>query len=183
MNEEFNPVKEYLFERIKKSESKIKKKISEQKYSETIEDIVSQCYDKTTSIGPKEETLPILATGILHYLLTNTLIKSQRKVKKDGIEIDIIIPDLKTLEKDPKRTLIIYIPTSHNRTNIEVKLDKLGEIQPEKQNIWIVLVKNMPLSHKTYIIEKENNTFSKIIFDIAQFVNISGQNKFKILKI
>lgn len=183
MNEEFNPVKEYLFEYIKKSESEIKKKMSEQKYAEIIEDIISQCYDEITSIGPKEEALPTLATGILHYLLTNTLIKSQRKVKKDGIEIDIIIPDLKTLEKDPKRTLIIYIPTSYNRNNIEVKLDRLGKIQPEKQNIWVVLAKNMPLNHKTYMMEKENNTFSKIIFDIAQFVNISGQNKFKILKI
>ena len=50
-------------------------------------------------MNKKEEVIGILATGILHYLLTNALLNSQRKVNYQGMELDIIIPDIRTLEK------------------------------------------------------------------------------------
>ena len=46
-----------------------------------------------------------------------------------------------------------------------------------------VLSQRIDFENKSYVISKENNTFSKIIFDIAQFVNVQGQNKFKILRV
>jgi hypothetical protein len=70
----------------------------------------------------------------------------------------------------------------HTKT-IEQKLDQLQKIQPIKENIWLVITENLNLQNKTYVIEKRNSSFSKIIYDIAQFVNIQGQNKFKILRI
>jgi len=54
-------------------------------------------------MGEKEEVVGVLATGLLHYLLTNALISSQRKVTYNDNELDIVIPDTKTLEKDPKK--------------------------------------------------------------------------------
>ena len=60
---------------------------------------------------------------------------------------------------------------------------ELYKIQPKKQNVWLVLSQKLDFENRSYIIEKENQTFSKIIFDIARFVNVHGQNKFKILKI
>ena len=182
MQEEQNPVKEYLFEYISKSK-KIPLLISEQKFSEAIEDIIANCYDKIITLSEKSEALGILATGVLHYLLTNALINSQRKIEFQGVEIDIVIPDTKTLEKDPKKTLIIYIPKTTNTDTIIKQLRKLEKIQPEKQNIWIVLSKKIDLDNKSYIIGNQNNSFSEIIFDIAQFINVQDQNKFKILKI
>src|SRR3989344_4304927 len=134
-------------------------------------------------MGEKEESLAILSTGLLHYLLTNAMIPSQRKIKYNGIEIDIVIPNLKTLEIDPKKTLIIYIPKTIDKHNIEQKLEQLEKIQPIKDNIWLVITKKLEFQTKTYVIEKKNASFSKIIYDIAQFVNIQGQNKFKILRI
>jgi len=110
-------------------------------------------------------------------------LNSQRKIEYEGIEVDIVIPDLKTLEKDPKQTLIICIPKTSNKEEIEKKLTELYKIQPEKQNVWLVLSQKLDFENRTYIIQKDNQTFSKIIFDIAQFVNVHGQNKFKILRI
>ena len=134
-------------------------------------------------MGQKEESLGILATGLLHYLLTNATISSQRKIEYDGIQIDIVIPDLKTLQIDPKKTLIICIPKTIDKTSIEQKLDQLQKIQPIKDNIWLVITKKLDFQNKTYVIEKDNASFSKIIYDIAQFVNVQGQSKFKILRI
>lgn len=181
MQEESNPIKEYLFDYLK-SES-IQKLTSQLQFAEIIDDVLENCYDKVILMGEKEEGLGILATALLHYLLTNALLSSQRKVEYSGIQIDVIIPDLKTLEIDPKKTLIICIPKTIDRKTIEQKLDQLQKIQPIKENIWLVITENLDLQNKTYVIKKRNSSFSKIIYDIAQFVNIQGQNKFKILRI
>ena len=183
MQEEPNPIKDYLFDYLSKSNEKIQKLISDEKFSEIIDDVITNCYDKIITMGGKEESIGVLATGLLHFLLTNALLNSQRKVECQGIDIDIVIPDLKTLEKDPKQTLIICIPKTSDKNVIEQKLLELNKIQPEKQNIWLVLSQELDFENKSYIIQKENQTFSKIIFDIAQFVNVHGTSKFKILKI
>ena len=182
MQEEPNPIKDYLFDYLKKSEKRIQELISQSKFTEIIDDVLENCYDKVISIGGKEG-LGILATGLLHYLLTNALVSSQRKIEYNGMQIDIIIPDLKTLEIDPKKTLIICIPETIDKTIIEQKLEQLQKIQPAKDNIWLVITKKLDFQNKTYVIEKKNASFSKIIYDIAQFVNIQGQTKFKILRI
>ena len=183
MQDEPNQVKDYLFDYLAKSDEKIQKLISDEKFSEIIDDVITNCYDKIITLGDKDESIGVLATGLLHFLLTNALLNSQRKIEYNGIEIDIVIPDLKTLEQDPKQTLLIYIPKTTNKEEIEQKLIELYKIQPEKQNVWLVLSQKLDFENRSYIIEKDNQTFSKIIFDIAQFTNVQGQNKFKILRI
>ena len=183
MQEDPNPVKDYLFDYLSKSKEKIEKLISEEKFSEIIDNVIENCYDKIITFGGKDESVGVLATGLLHYLLTNALINSQRKVDHKEIEIDIVIPDIKTLEKDPKKTLLICIPKSSNKNIIEGKISQLEKIQPERENIWVVLSENVSINKKYFVLTKENNSFSKIIFEIAQFSNVHGTNKFKILRI
>ena len=183
MEEEPNPIKEYLFSYIQNSEKKFQGFFLQEKYDNVIEDIVENCYSKISMSDCKEESLGILATGILHYMLTNSMIVSQRKIEKNGVEIDIVIPDLKTLDKDPKKTLIIYIPKTLDKKIIQERLGQLKRVQPETQNIWLVLTQDLGFDCKTYVIQKDKSSFSKIIFDIAQFVNVQEHNKFKILRI
>lgn len=179
--EEENPLKEYLFEQIKKSEKKFQTLFSQEKMDEVIGDILDSCYDKAAEEN-KEENLGILATGIMHYMLTNAMITSQRKVEINGIQIDIVIPDLKTLEKDPKKSMIICIPKTSDRKKIKEKIEDLEKVQPEKQNIWLITSKDFGFENKTYQIKK-GGSFANIIFDVARFVNVQGSNKFKILRI
>lgn len=182
MQEEPNPIKDYLFDYLKKSD-RINELISQSKFAEIIDDVLENCYDKVISTGKKEENLGILATGLLHYTLTNALIPSQRKVEKNEIQIDIVIPNLKTLENDPKKALIICIPKTNDKNIIKQRLDHLRKIQPIEDNVWLVTTKKTDFQNRTYVVEKKNETFSKIIYDVAQFVNIQSQNKFKILRI
>lgn len=182
MEQEANPIKDYLFEYINKSKT-IPHLISEKKFDAVINDVVDSCYDKILTMGQKNDAVGVLATGLLHYLLTNSLISSQRKIEYQGQEIDIVIPDIKTLEKDPKKSLIICIPKSSNKHVIDKKLLQLEKVQPEKENIWFVLSENIETDRRSFVLEKQNNTFSKIIFDVAQFINVGGASKFKILKI
>jgi hypothetical protein len=115
----------------------------------------------------KEESVAVLCTGLLHYLLTNALITSQRKVEYNGNELDIVIPNIKTLEKDPKKTLLIYIAKTSDVKVINEEITSLEKFQSEKENIWAVLSENIPIKNKSFILNKENNSFSKIIFEIA----------------
>ena len=182
MSEESNPIKDYLFNYIEKSTT-ISKLISEQKFDVIIDEIIENCYDKITLMDKKEESVGILATGLLHYLLTNALLNSQRKVEYKGLELDIVIPDVRTLEKDAKMTLLILIPKSSDKKIIDKKISQLNEIQPNKDNIWVVLSEDVSVDSKSFVLSKENNSFSKIIFEIAQFSNVGKSNKFKILRI
>jgi len=180
--EEINPLKEYLFNYIDKSEQRFQLLFSQTKMGEIIDDILEHCYYKASLMGDKEESMGVLATGILHYMLTNAMIPSQRKVEHDGIEVDIAIPDIKTLEKDPKKTLVICIPKTLDKKIISQKLEQLKKIQPEKQNIWVVLTQDLGFENKTFVIQK-NSSFSSIVFEIGKFVNVQGQSKFKILRV
>ncbi len=182
MEEEPNPIKDYLFNYIEKSEI-IPNLIIEKKFDQIIEDVTANCYDQIISMGNKAESIGILATGLLHYLLTNALITSQRKIEYEGIEIDIIVPDVKTLKKDPKKTLLVCIPKSSDPKTINEKISALEKIQPEKENIWLVLSEDISTGKKSFVLSKDNNTFSKIIFEIAKFSNVGGSNKFKILRV
>src|SRR3989338_2426658 len=123
MQEEPNPIKDFLFDYIK-SEKRIQELTLQAKFTEIIDNVLENCYDKVISMGEKEESLGMLVTGLLHYILTNALVSSQRKIDYNGIQIDIIIPDLKTLEIDPKKTLIICIPKTIDKTIIEQKLEQ-----------------------------------------------------------
>ena len=182
MEEEANPIKEYLFEYIKNSQT-IPELISQKKFDLVIDEIIQNCYDKVVSMDEKDVALGVLATGTLHYLLTESLLNSQRKVECQGTELDIVVPDIKTLEKDPKMTLVICIPKSSDKQIVEEKISQLEKIQPIKENIWVVLSENIQLENKTFVLSKENSSFLKIIFEIAQFSNVGGANKFKILRI
>ena len=177
-----NPVKDYLFNYIEKSTT-FTKLISEKKFDIIINEIIENCYDKIILMDEKDEALGVLATGILHYLLTNALLNSQRKIEHQGVELDIVIPNLKTLEKDAKMTLLILIPKSSDKKIIDEKISQLEKIQPIKENIWVVLSKEISLDCKSFILSKENNSFSNIIFEIGQFSNVGKSNKFKILRI
>jgi hypothetical protein len=179
--QESDNIKEFLFNYISNSE-KITKFVSESKFAEIIIDVLENCYEKILLMGEKDESVGVLATGLLHFLLTASLIPSQRKVEFRGIQIDIVIPDLKTLENDPKKTLLICIPKTSDVNSIEKILKDTQKIQPNNENIWLVLTKEMDFKNKTFVV-KNDTSFSKIIYEIAQFTNVNQQNKFKILRI
>ena len=50
MQDEPNQVKDYLFDYLAKSDEKIQKLISEEKFSEIIDDVITNCYDKIITI-------------------------------------------------------------------------------------------------------------------------------------
>ena len=187
-------IKYCLFSYLEGSSSCIESQMSKDRFDVVINDVVKSCYDEAVSIGgngddnvaaaaTKAASISVLATGLLHYLLTASLITSQRKIDYNDCAVDIIVPDIKTLKNDPKKALLLCIPDTADAKAVNESISRLEKIQPHMENIWLVLSKDVPTSKRTYVLAKEGNTFAEIIFDISKFVRVNESSKFKILKI
>ena len=177
-------VKDLLYQELAKiTEEKIQLDISKGQSSKSIDEIMSNCYPKILQIdGNVDENVAIFAESLMHYLLTISLIPSQRKVSQKNVEIDIIIPDLKTLNSNPKDSIVIYFPKGCNEVMIKHGILKLEKIQTVKENIWLVLRTDLQIKNRTYHIDNYGGSFTKILDDITEFLSSRKQSKFKIIK-
>lgn len=181
---EASPIKDLLYEQINLiSEQKIQTEISKNNGVDIIRHIVSNCSPKITRLnGDQHENFEAFAESLMHYLLTNALIPSQRKVTPKNIEIDIVVPDVRTLVSSPKDALIIVFPKTKNVNTILESLERMEAIQPIKENIWLVQKTSLGLQYKTYEIDNACS-FSNMINDINAFCSSKTQSKFKIFKV
>ena len=179
---ESNPVKEILYDYLEKlGESEIQKLLSQKKSPELVGKIITECYQKIKNLESNiDENISMFFTAMLHYLLTNSLTPSQRKIVFKGIELDIVIPDVKTLESNPKNSLIISISTLQDKEDLKRISNELKKIQPNKENIWFVLKEKIPLNYK--IFEIKNKSIIYIIEEINDFLTSTKQTQFKIFK-
>lgn len=177
-----SPVKDILYQKLSEiSENTIQLEISKNNSSKIISELISKCLPRIKQISHNlDEDYGIFAESLLHYFLTLAVIPSQRKVSKNGVEIDISIPDLKTLDSNPKDVLIIIFPKSSDKNLIQKRISDITQIQPINENIWLVLHRNFEAKNKIYQIN--NNSLIKILDDIKEFLSTRKQNKFKIMK-
>ena len=129
MDEEPNPTKDILYEVINQiGESKIHQEIAYSNHEKIINEIIELSKEKIQQLdGEQENNLAKFLTAFLHYLLTIVLIPSQRKIQKDAIDIDIVVPNLKTLETNPKNAILICIPEIHEYT-IESQIKEMNSL-------------------------------------------------------
>lgn len=126
------------------------------KIKEILSKTIATIYEKKENIDSDynnfEKSLSILCEAFLHFLLTITSLPSQRKIMLNELEIDLVIPDIKTLYKDPKKTLIIKF--DKDLSTIEY-IKKLDNIQKIKENIWIVSATPLEINYRNYVIYKK----------------------------
>ncbi len=126
------------------------------KIKEILSKTIATIYEKKENIDSDynnfEKSLSILCEAFLHFLLTITSLPSQRKIMLNELDIDLIIPDIKTLYKDPKKTLIIKF--DKDSSTIEY-IKKLDNIQKIKENIWIVSATPLEINYRNYVIYKK----------------------------
>ena len=182
--DESSPIKDILYEQINSiSEHKIQEEISKNNTSSMINQIIDASYQKISQlIGNTHENFETFAESLMHYFLTNTLVPSQRKITVKTTNIDIVIPDSRTLVSSPKDALVILFPKTDHIGTILESIKKLQDIQPLKENIWIVQKTNLGLDYKTFEIDN-TRSFANLIQNIEMFLSQKTQSKFKIFKI
>jgi hypothetical protein len=115
---------------------------------------------------------------LLHFMLTASLLPSERKVNWKGAELDLVVPSLKMLSKSPEKALVIQII----KRNAELtKIMHAQSVQPHNGNIWIVSAKRLEVNHKNYYLGSIQFPYSRIILDINAFLACKGDRGLKLL--
>jgi hypothetical protein len=106
-----------------------------------------------------------LCEGLLHFMLTASLLPSQRKLAIRGVEIDVVIPSARMLLHEPRNALVIQV----YRTDMDTeKISNTASVQPLIENLWVISAGKEIAGHRNY--SPETSTFSRIIVDIDRFV-------------
>ena len=179
MDEEPNPIKDILYEEISNiGEDIIQKEIANKNTANIIKKISMRCIEKIKSLeGSFQTNLAKFQTSILHYLLTLVMIPSQRKITINYTEVDIIIPDSRTLKNQPKNSILISIPSVYEQ-NISEQIESLKKIQPNEENIWYVTEQDS--IQKRYSIK--DDSFFRIIDDVQSFLSQTKTRQFRFFK-
>ena len=179
-------VKDILYNAINNyKEYRIVSDIAQGNSSEALNAICNECMPLLEKLeGSKSENLISFAESFIHYLLTVALIPSQRKTVHAGIEIDVVIPDVRTLASSPQDAIIVTFPKTNDHKFIQKQVAELTKIQPHKDNIWFILKNTLPLEARVYIINQNEKTyFTNIINDIIGFLSNKKQSKLKLFRI
>lgn len=182
-DEATSPIKEILYAKISNlAEHKIQS-IASGNSKSLIKEITSDCMPKISGAGlDSAEGISTFAEGLLHYLLTNALIPSQRKITVSGVPVDIVIPDMRTLSSDPKAALILSFVRTEDISSVNDMLAEIALVQPIRENIWLVSKYSLDLPYRTYVVNESSN-FAGILDDIRGFTDKSPSSKIRIFKV
>jgi hypothetical protein len=140
-------------------------------------EILEECKKKMTN-NLDDGSFANLCEALLHFMLTASLIPSERKVTWKGVELDLVIPSLKMLNKSPDKTLVIQIIKGND---VLRKIKDAKSVQPHDVNIWTVSAKRLEIDHKNYYVGSSLFPYSRIIIDINAFLAQKGDRGLKLL--
>jgi hypothetical protein len=136
-----------------------------------------------------EDTIGSLCEALLHFMLTVSILPSMRKVVFNGTALDIVIPNLHTLNNSPNSSLVIQF-SKESESIIQAKFNDTRKVQPNENNLWII--SENPLSFKciNYTVNPkqrgdvstEKRIYSDLIIDIDRFLREKGDKSLRIFQ-
>ena len=177
---ESSPIKDTLYAKIDDiGQEHIHKLMLNGKFSELFEKIFESTVNSLDGINEYEKH-GTLAESLTHYLFTEMLIPSQRKISFKNTELDMIIPNIAELKKNSDNTILIFFVKTSNIDEIKQRIQKIKMIQNSDSNVWVISKNNIQIPQTTYTTKKES--FSKFLKDTQTFVNTKKINKLNIFK-
>ena len=120
---EDSPIKDALYSKISAiGEESIHNLLLEKKYSELFEIMYENVLESIKEKFDENEIAGTLMESLIHYIFTEMLIPSQRKITYENIEFDIVIPNLMELKKQAPG---FDIPAYEENTKLGYKVDYL----------------------------------------------------------
>ena len=177
---ESSPIKDALYAKIDDvGQEHIHKLMLNGKFSELFEKIFETTIDGINDINEYEKHGTV-AESLTHYLFTEMLIPSQRKISFENIELDMIIPNLEELRKNNDNAIVILFAKTSDNMQINERIQEIKKIQKKDSNIWIISKEKMNISQSAYTIER--NSFGEFLKDAQNFVKSRKINKLNIFK-
>ena len=177
---ESSPIKDILYSKIDDiGQERIHKLMLSGKFSELFEKIFETTINSIDGINAYEKH-GVVAESLTHYLFTEMLIPSQRKISFKNIELDMIIPSIAELKKNSDNTILIFFVKTSNIDEIKQRIQEIKMIQNSDSNIWIISKDDIQILQTTYVTKKES--FSRFLKDTQTFVKTKKINKLNIFK-
>ena len=177
---ESSPIKDALYANIDDvGQERIHKLMLNGKFTELFEEIFESTVNSLDGINEYEKH-GTLAESLTHYLFTEMLIPSQRKISFRNTELDMIIPNIAQLKKNSNNTILIFFAKTSSIDEIKQRIQKIKMIQNSDSNIWVISKDDIQIPQITYTTKKES--FSKFLKDSQTFVKTKEIGKLNIFK-
>ena len=177
---ESSPIKDALYANIDDvGQERIHKLMLNGKFTELFEEIFESTVNSLDGINEYEKH-GTLAESLTHYLFTEMLIPSQRKISFKNTELDMIIPNIAQLKKNSNNTILIFFAKTSSNDEIKQRIQKIKMIQNSDSNIWVISKDDIQIPQITYTTKKES--FSKFLKDTQTFVKTKEIGKLNIFK-
>ncbi len=140
-------------------------------------EILEECKKKMTN-DLNDESLVDLCEALLHFMLTASLLPSERKATWRDAELDLVIPSVKMLNKSPDKTLVIQIIKGNE---VLKKIKNAKSVQPHDANIWTVSARRLEIDYKNYYVGSNLFPYPRIVIDINDFLVQKGDRGLRLL--
>tara|TARA_B100000029_G_scaffold285006_1_gene278858 strand:+ start:272 stop:823 length:552 start_codon:yes stop_codon:yes gene_type:complete len=178
---ENSPVKDALYAEIDRlGQDKINELLLKKEFSIIFESIFEKVIDRIKEDINKDEKFGALAESITHYLFTEMLVPSQRKILYENIELDLVIPNTLELKKNSENVIIVYFVKTSNVTEVQNKISEIKTIQEKDDNIWVISEYLLDISQRSYTTNKIS--FGEFLSDAQKFIETKNMNKLNIFK-
>lgn len=142
--------------------------LAEKRYGGVARAALLGCHERAASMGEMRESVGTLATGLLHFLLMRAGIPSQRKVSYGGVDVDVVVPDLSTLEKSPEDAIVVCIQAGA-AASLLARLAEARKVQPVRDNVWAVASEHVETQHRQFRVLPDGGSFCDIIDELARY--------------
>lgn len=140
-------------------------------------EILEECKKKMAN-DLDDESLVDLCEALLHFMLTASLLPSERKVTWRGAELDLVIPSVKMLNKSPDKTLVIQIIKGNG---VLRKIKNAKSVQPHDVNIWTMSARRLEIDYRNYYLGSSLFPYPRIVIDINAFLVQKGDRGLRLL--
>ena len=180
MNES-SPVKDALYAEIDRiGQNKINELLLKKEFSKIFESIFDKAINKIKENIDEDEKFGTLAESITHYLFTEILVPSQRKISYENVELDLVIPNTLELKKNSQNVIIVLFTKTSDMIEIQKKISQIKTIQQKDDNIWIISKRLLEIPQRSYTTDKIS--FGEFLRDAQNFVQSKNMNKLNIFK-
>ena len=149
------------------------------RFSELFEKIYETTINSIDNIDEYEKHGSV-AESLTHYLFTEMLIPSQRKISFENTELDMVIPNIPELRKNNDNAILVFFVKTSNIDKIKQRIQEIKKIQNSDANIWVISKDDIQIPQTTYTTKKES--FSKFLRDAQTFIKTKKMDKLNIFK-
>ena len=141
-------------------------------------DAASSCLPLVRPLGAAGECA--LVTVLLHYALSAAGVPSHRKVSVRGVDVDIVVPDARTLGSSPHSAMVICVPEASGPADAAHAVAAVSAAQPIKRNIAVAMCPTARgLDCESYSVE--DGTFGGIVRRTREFLAASGGGRLGVI--